>query len=54
MDVKAIKKQHQKQEPIDFEEVKKIIRQTQPKEDESLSEWQFCRKYSKTRSMGQE
>ncbi len=53
MDVKAIKKQHQKQEPIDFEEVKKIIQQT-AKEDENLSEWQFCRKYSKTRSMGQE
>jgi|TARA_X000000950_G_scaffold256970_1_gene322889 hypothetical protein len=37
-----------------LEEYKKTLRQRQPKEDESLSEWQLCRKYSKTRSMGQD
>lgn len=37
-----------------LEEYKKILRQRQAEEDENLSEWQLCRKYSKTRSMGQE
>lgn len=37
-----------------LEEYKKILKQKQSKEDESLSEWQLCRKYSKTRSMGQD
>ena len=37
-----------------LEEYKKILKHEESKEDESLSEWQLCRKYSKTRSMGQD
>jgi len=37
-----------------LEEYKKILKHKESKEDESLSEWQLCRKYSKTRSMGQD
>ena len=37
----------------DVDEIKKSIRPSQ-EEEESLTEMEYCRKYSKTRSMGQD
>lgn len=36
------------------EEYKKSIRHDEPKEEENLKELDYCRRYSKTRSMGQD
>ena len=36
------------------EEYKKSIRQQEPEDAENLTELDYCRRYSKTRSMGQE
>ena len=37
----------------DVDEIKKSIRPSQ-EEEENLTEMEYCRKYSKTRSMGQD
>ena len=37
----------------DVDEIKKSIR-PQQEEEENLTEMEYCRKYSKTRSMGQD
>ena len=36
------------------DEYKKSIRQKEPEDAENLKELDYCRRYSKTRSMGQE
>jgi hypothetical protein len=36
------------------EEYKKSIRQKEPEDTENLTEMEYCRRYSKTRSMGQD
>ena len=36
------------------EEYKKSIRQQEPEDAENLKEMDYCRRYSKTRSMGQD
>jgi hypothetical protein len=39
---------------IFVEEYKKSIRHEEPDEEENLKEIDYCRRYSKTRSMGQD
>tara|TARA_E500000331_G_scaffold352970_1_gene402703 strand:+ start:825 stop:980 length:156 start_codon:yes stop_codon:yes gene_type:complete len=50
----VIKKVKRPSSVILLEENKKVLRQKPIKEDEKLSEWEMCRKYSKTMSMGQD